>query len=139
MFVRFATDKKAGSTGWTGTVTLNGGNGTPTRPVELGATAIASTQIALAWDDTSADETSFEIDRQVNGGSWTTNYATAAQNATSYTDNSCAAGTTYTYRVRSTNGYGDSSSSIPASATTFATGTFTVTLYSIASRGRIRR
>ena len=72
---------------------------------------------ALTWTDNSSDETAFEIDRKIDQGSWTTNYDTASTNATTYADLGLS-GTTYSYRVRATNGNGDSANSNTISVNT---------------------
>ncbi|MFH1016803.1 MAG: hypothetical protein V1798_01315 [Pseudomonadota bacterium] len=75
----------------------------PLAPSGLVATA-STTQIVLTWQDNSANETWFEIERCIGAGC--TNYAPYAQvgaNVGTYTDTSVVAGTTYCYRVRACN------------------------------------
>jgi spore germination protein YaaH len=88
-------------------------------PSGLTAGAISSSQIALSWTDNSSNETGFSIDRCP--GSGCTSFvaiATVGTNVTSYGDAGLAAGTTYTYRVRATDGGNNSSYSNSAAATT---------------------
>ncbi len=93
----------------------------PAAPSGLGATAVSSSQINLAWTDASTDETGFKIERCAGEGcSIFAQIATVGANATGYSNTGLAASTSYTYRVRAYNGAGDSGSAGPASATTLA-------------------
>lgn len=92
----------------------------PTAPTNLVATAISTTQIDLAWDDNSADETSFRVERSADGvGSWTT-VGTPAANAEAFSNTGLICGTEYFYRVFAVNAGGDSLPSNTDSATTDA-------------------
>jgi hypothetical protein len=96
----------------------------PNAPSNLTATAVSSSQINLAWTDNSTDETGFKIERCQNAGC--SNFAEIAQvgaNVTTYSNTGLTASTTYGYRVRATNGGGDSGYSNTAEATTQATQT----------------
>ena len=91
----------------------------PAAPSSLTATAISRTQINLAWTDNANDETGFKIERC--SGSNCTNFvqvATVGANVTSYSNTGLTRNTTYRYRVRATNGSGDSAYSNIASAKT---------------------
>ena len=95
----------------------------PAAPSALSASATSTSNINLAWTDNSSDETGFAIERCT--GSGCTNFApltTVAANATTYSDGSLSASTTYTYRVQAVNATVNLSSaySNAASATTFA-------------------
>ncbi|MDX1501527.1 MAG: family 16 glycosylhydrolase [Thermoanaerobaculia bacterium] len=95
-----------------------GSGGTPpAAPSSLGASAVSSSQIDLDWSDNSNDETGFEIERQSGGGGFA-EIATVGADVTAYSDTGLAAATSYDYRVRATNVYGDSAYSNVASATT---------------------
>lgn len=98
-----------------------GGGGTaPAPPSNLAATAVSSTRIDLAWTDNSSNETGFRIERKTGAaGAWG-EIATAGPGATSYASTGLAPSTNYVYRVRATNGSGDSAFSNEASATTLA-------------------
>ncbi|HOQ39694.1 MAG TPA: fibronectin type III domain-containing protein [Fervidobacterium sp.] len=89
----------------------------PQAPTNLAATALSSTQIKLAWQDNSTNETGFKIERKTGSGTWTET-AEASANATTYTETGLDSDTTYYYRIRAYNDYGDSDYSNVASATT---------------------
>lgn len=77
----------------------------------LATPAWAQNQVTIIWDDKSADEDGFRIERAT--GSITGTYAeitTVGANVTTYTDTDSAlvAGTLYCYRVRAFNGGGNS-------------------------------
>ena len=92
---------------------------TPAAPSGLTATTNGSSQIDLAWTDNANNETGFKIERHSGDGSFT-QIASIGANATSYSNGGLSVSTTYTYRVRATNGAGDSDYSNEASATTDA-------------------
>jgi hypothetical protein len=98
-----------------------GGTATPpAAPSSLTATAVAATQVSLAWADNSSDETGFKVERSLGApGAWVQIGTTGAA-ATSYTDTTAAAATLYYYRVRATNSAGDSGYSNEANVTTLA-------------------
>lgn len=91
----------------------------PAAPSSLTATAINSSQIGLSWTDNANNETGFSVERSVGGGAFVL-VAPLGVNATSYQDTGLAASTTYLYRVRASNGGGNSAYSNSASATTQA-------------------
>lgn len=71
-------------------------------PTSLVGMATTSSSIRLTWSDNSVNEDGFEVERSLNGVSWTW-VATSTPNTTSYYDNSLSAGTTYYHRVRTFN------------------------------------
>jgi Fibronectin type III domain len=79
----------------------------PSRPTGLSGDP-SGASVTLTWTDASSDETSFVILRRDSLGSDFVETATAPANATSYTDQSLAPGTTYWYRVKARNAFGDS-------------------------------
>ncbi len=89
----------------------------PADPSNLSASAVSSSQINLAWTDNSSDETGFQIERSTDGANFG-QIATVGAGVTAYQNTGLAAGATYWYRVRATNGAGDSGYSNVASATT---------------------
>ncbi|MDQ3665648.1 MAG: fibronectin type III domain-containing protein, partial [Acidobacteriota bacterium] len=92
---------------------------TPTAPSGLSATAGSSTQINLAWTDTSTNEDGFRIERCQGAGCTTfTEIATVGANVVNYSNTVLTAGATYQYRVRAYNSGGDSAYSNTASVTT---------------------
>jgi hypothetical protein len=90
----------------------------PPSPAGLTATAISSSQINLAWIDNATNESGFKIERSTDGSTFT-QVATVGANATSYSNTGLAAGMRYYYRIRATNGNGDSPYTTVAEAVTF--------------------
>lgn len=94
-----------------------GGGTPPAAPSNLTATSPRKKVIDLAWSDNSGDETGFKIERATNAAGPFTQIATVAANVRTYRNSGLSSGTTYHYRVRATNGSGDSAYSNTASAT----------------------
>jgi hypothetical protein len=92
----------------------------PAAPSGLTATAVSGTRIDLAWTDNAFDETGVKIERKTGAGGTYAQIAVAVADATTASDTGLVAGTTYYYRVRASNGAGDSAYSNEASATTTA-------------------
>lgn len=90
----------------------------PAAPSGLTANGVNTSQIDLAWTDNSSDENNFVVARSTTSGGTFTDIATLAANTTSYSNTGLPPGTTYYYRVRATNGNGDSANSNEDSATT---------------------
>jgi hypothetical protein len=90
----------------------------PAAPSGLTATAVSRARIDLAWQDNSANETGFQVERSREGGAFSL-IATASPGATSYSNTSgLTPNKTYSYRVRAVNTAGASAYSNTASATT---------------------
>jgi hypothetical protein len=89
----------------------------PGTPTFVSVRPVAPTQIELAWLDTSADETAFEIQRRTLAGDWVW-IALVTANTTRFTDYAVLPGTTYLYRVRAQSARGASAWSPEASGTT---------------------
>src|SRR5882672_32579 len=87
----------------------------PSAPSGLSGTAASSTQINLAWTDTSSNELSYKISRKLGAGGTYAQIATRAANATAYSDSGVTAGNTYYYRIRASNIVGDSAYSAETS------------------------
>lgn len=118
-FYRVRATNAAGDSANSNTATVTTPSA-PNAPTGLSATAASATTVNLAWTDNSSNETGFKVERATNS-TFTTGLAsltTTAANAASYTDTSAVAGTTYFYRVRSTNTQGDSANSNTATVTT---------------------
>ena len=88
----------------------------PTSPSSLVATATSDTAISLGWNDTSDNESGFELERSADGASYAP-LASPGVNVTSNADAGLDPSTTYYYRLRAVNSVG-SSGWIFASATT---------------------
>lgn len=95
-----------------------GGPGTPPAPPSnLTALATSGSQINLSWFDNSINEEGFKIERSRDGINWAWSTNVGA-NRTSYFSTDLLALTTYYYRVRAENSYGNSGFSNTAGATT---------------------
>jgi len=90
----------------------------PTAPSGLGATAVSTSEIDLAWNDTSFNETAFLVEMSIDNITFVQE-ASLAAGSISYRSTRLAAGTTYYYRVRAMNASGVSAYSATAAATTF--------------------
>jgi titin len=82
-----------------------------TAPSGLYAMALSTNTIQLGWNDNSANEDGFKIERALDDGggpgAWT-QIATVSTNVTVYSDTGLVDGTKYWYRVRVFNALGDS-------------------------------
>ena len=87
----------------------------PAAPSGLTATAISTTRIDLAWTDNSNNEDAFEIYRSTDGTTYTF-LATAAADATSYSNTGLTSDTIYYYKVRSRYAGGTTVSSFTTAA-----------------------
>jgi len=116
------------NTGYTGKVTLSSSSTltiaknfvSPSAPSGLTATAVSSSQINLSWTDASNNESVFKIERKTGTEGSYVQIDLVGANATTYSDTGLTAGTTYYYRVRAYNSFGDSTYSNEANATTTA-------------------
>ena len=91
----------------------------PVAPSGLGATAVSSSRIDLAWTDNATNESGFRLERALDGLTFA-EIATLGAGVTSYSNTGLAPSTTYTYRVRAYNAVDASAYSNTASATTGA-------------------
>ncbi len=96
------------------------------------ATASAA-RVTLKWTDNSSNESGFKIERATGSGAFAV-IATTAANATSYVDESPAAGTLYRYRLCAFNSAGSSGYTNIASTTVPATANTAPTLGAIANQ-----
>jgi hypothetical protein len=109
----------AAQIGWTSAVLP----AIPTTPAGLLASAASPTQVNLSWQDTSSNESGFQIERRGGSDGSFSSIATVGVNTNRYSDNTALANTLYTYRIRAFNVTGPSSYSSEASVTTPATPT----------------
>ena len=98
----------------------------PSAPKDLGATAVDSTQIDLAWnppdDDGGSPITGYRIEMSPNGTSgWSDLEANTGSDATFYADTTPSPNTTRYYRVSAINDAGEGPASNVANATTTGT------------------
>ena len=91
--------------------------GPPNAPSNLQASTASSSQINLTWNDNSNNETQFRIERRIGSGAYVF-LVNKAAGSTSHSDGGLSSNTTYTYRVRAENSFGNSAFSNEASATT---------------------
>lgn len=89
----------------------------PAAPSTLRATVKSVSRIDIAWNDNSSNEAGFKIERKAGAGSYS-QIATVGANVVTYSNTGLAAGTTYTYRVRSTNAAADSAYTNEAAVST---------------------
>jgi hypothetical protein len=92
----------------------------PSAPSALNVSAASATQINLTWTDNSSNEEWFSIERSPNGSTWAV-IDTVDPNSTAFSNTGLSSGTTYYYRIRSANTFGNSTYSNTASTTTPAT------------------
>jgi hypothetical protein len=88
----------------------------PTAPTSISANLFTDTQALVTWSDVD-EETSYKVERKTGAGSWV-QVATVAANVVSYSDSPLIASKTYSYRVRASNGGGNSPYSSEVSVTT---------------------
>lgn len=113
-------------TGGGGTGTTDGGStgGTgaqaPAAAGSLTASAASASQVNLKWQDNSANESGFRIERKTGvNGTWS-QVGTTAANTTTFNNTGLSAGTTYYYRVFAFNDSGSSAPSNEANSSTAA-------------------
>jgi hypothetical protein len=83
----------------------------PAAPSNLAVTGNSVNRtVSMNWKDNSSDESSFIIQRQVNGGTWNNSYASTAADVNVFTDANISPGT-YRYRIVAHNVYGNSTAS----------------------------
>jgi len=89
----------------------------PPMPTGLSVGTVASSSVPLSWTD-GPSETSYRVQRSVDGVNNWILVGSTVQNVTTYTDVALAATTTYYYRVIAINGGGSSPPSAVVSANT---------------------
>jgi hypothetical protein len=88
----------------------------PAAPSNLVATGLDTQSIGLAWLDNSTDETGFTVERSPDGTTWSV-LASLPANTTAYTDAGLNPGTTWSYRIRASNGVGSTLSNVATAST----------------------
>jgi hypothetical protein len=92
---------------------------TPAAPSNLHTTAVTSSNIDLAWDDNSNNETGFRLERKTGtGGTYSQLGGDLPANTTTFSDTTVDPNTTYCYRVKAFNAGGESAFSNETCATT---------------------
>ena len=107
----------AGDSGYSNTATVS----TAIAPAtNLTSTVLSGTSIRVNWTNNAVNNTNYKVERQLNGGAFTTLTSTLGAGTTTYTNNAnpnqpvaqpFTVPNTYTYRVTATNG---AASSAPA-------------------------
>jgi subtilisin family serine protease len=104
------TDVLEGLTGKVATggrINANNSLRLPMAPRDLSALQVSETEIELNWVDTSVDEEGFTIERREKDGGFQ-KIARVEPNTTRYSDTNLAGESSYTYRVKAHNHYGNS-------------------------------
>ncbi|MEY2408618.1 MAG: acid phosphatase type 7 [Verrucomicrobiota bacterium] len=91
----------------------------PATPTNLTATLVGSNQIRLAWANVATNELGWEIDRSIDGATFS-RIVTLGANLLNYTNGPLSLATTWFYRIRATNSVGASDWSTIASAATLS-------------------
>jgi hypothetical protein len=82
----------------------------PSAPSNLAATVNAGPQVMLSWNDNSANETGFQIQRATSLNGTYSQVGSVGANVTTWTDTNATLNNQYYYRVVAVNAYGTSSS-----------------------------
>ncbi len=90
----------------------------PLAPSNLSAMPVSATQVELAWNDNSSNESSFKLERAPIATSLYVVIATLPSGTTNYRDKNLSYSTGYSYRVQATNSIGNSGYSSPADVIT---------------------
>ncbi len=102
-----------------GTLAVNVAASTPSAPSGLTAGALSRSSIRVNWTNTTANQTSVQIERCKGVGCTSfSRIATVSGTAVSYTNTGLSSRTTYTYRIRSVNAAGTSPYSAKVAART---------------------
>ena len=96
------------------------------RPLAIGAATAYAAQLTATWTDNANGTAFFKVERKTGTTGTYTQIGTTPTGVTTYVDSTLATGTTYCYRVRASNSFGDSPYSNEACRTTG--GTFDVTI-----------
>jgi fibronectin type 3 domain-containing protein len=118
-FYRVIASNAGGDSPASGVTSATTATDPPSPPDDLTATSVSSTQIDLAWTDV-ATETSYRIERSLDGETEWTSIGVTDRDVTKFSDVELSPGTNYFYRVFATNVGGDSHASIVRSLSTAA-------------------
>ena len=77
-----------------------GGCARPAAPTGLTAIAVSQSRIDLTWTDNALDETTYRVERSLDGTTGWMEIVALPANMTTYSDTSLDCGTDYAYRVR---------------------------------------
>jgi hypothetical protein len=102
----------------------------PYPPSNLSATVVSSVQLDLSWTDNSNLEDGFRIERKTGADGSYSQIDTVTSNITTYVDVGLSSNTTYYYRVKAYNAFGESDYSNEAAATTSPFSTIALTITS---------
>ncbi|MBV6644502.1 MAG: fibronectin type III domain-containing protein [Cyclobacteriaceae bacterium] len=121
-FTRFLTADDTPGRGGGALVTLYTGyraeaTSLPNAPTNLSGQVLRYDQIVLDWEDNSTNEDGFILQRKVESGTFE-DLDVAFADQISFNDSTLSPSTLYTYRVKSTNSFGQSAFSNEFSATT---------------------
>ena len=111
---------QGGESAQSSVVTATAGSGTITTPAAASnvvAAANSATNVTITWADNATNESGFRIERKMSGGTYAS-VGTVGSNVLTFTDNSTAGSTVYTYRVIAINAAGDSTASNESTVTT---------------------
>ncbi|HEX3044633.1 MAG TPA: fibronectin type III domain-containing protein [Bacillota bacterium] len=77
-------------------------------PTTLASSDVSPSQVTLTWTDNSDNEQGFKIERKTGTGGTYVQIDTVTTNVETYTDSTLTQSTTYYFRVKAYNAYGDS-------------------------------
>jgi len=100
-------DDLVGNVATGGRINANNSLRLPVSPSGLSAFKVSETEVELNWSDQSDDEEGFTVERKGQGGDYM-EIARVDFDTTGYSDTDLAGKSSYTYRVRAYNSYGDS-------------------------------
>ena len=119
-FYRIKAVNTGGGSAYSATMPAKTQLGVPIAPSGLTAAALSQTSVHLSWQDNSATEMSYTIERKKSGEAGFSQLSpTVGANTTTYTDTGLQAFTTYVYRIRAVNATGNSAYTTEVSATTW--------------------
>lgn len=119
-FYRVKAINTGGGSAYTNIVSAKTQLGVPVAPSGLTVAALSQTRVRLSWQDNSATETSYTVERKkTDETNFTLVSTVVAANTTSYEDTGLQDFTTYIYRIRAANATGNSAYTAGASVTTW--------------------